>query len=43
MLPEYHTLLSQPVNIWRAEFLLTIAAQITVPKVVGKYKYYVWK
>ena len=36
MLREPHTLGRQPVDVWRPDFLLALAAQFTPSQVVGK-------
>jgi hypothetical protein len=43
MLPEHHSLLCDPVDIRSGEFLLPVAAQITVAQVICKDEYDVWQ
>jgi hypothetical protein len=43
MLPEKHPLLSQPVNIWCGEFLLTVTAKIAITKIIRKNEHNVWQ
>jgi len=43
VLGEHHTTGSKPVDVWSAESLLTVTAQIGVTKIVGNDIDNVWR